>query len=357
MGEIMIIEIINVGTELLLGEIVNTNATYLQKMCKELGFDIYFQSVVGDNQERYKQCLDIAFKRGANCVITTGGLGPTQDDLTKELSAEYLSLEMIYNEIEAKKVEDKCSFVMGSKIIPDNNFKQAYFPENCHILENEVGTANGCIMSKEGKMIINLPGPPKEMGYVAEHQLKPYLLQYKHDILYTYEYLTMGVGESKLDEVLTDIIDHQNDVSIALYAMEEAVRIRLACKTSNQDLADTKMTEVKKVIEQRLGKYLIFEDDLKEALYTIMPPYRVNYKCDFRLRKEFLLGREADYQNGLAIEIDTKDHPLGQIVCVTFLYHSKQKYFEIPILKKAELFYSKLESRIIVNTYRFLKDI
>lgn len=352
----MIVEIINVGTELLLGEIVNTNATYLQKMCKELGFDIYFQSVVGDNQERFKECLDIAFKRGANCIITTGGLGPTQDDLTKELSAEYLSLEMLYNEVEAKKVEDKCSFLIGSKIIPDNNFKQAYFPENCYILENDVGTANGCIMSKEDKMIINLPGPPKEMRYVIEHQLKPYLLQYKQDVLYTYEYITMGIGESTLDEVLADIIDHQKEVSIALYAMEEAVRIRLACKTSSQRLADVMMIEIKVIIEERLGEYIIYEKDVKEALYTIMPPYCIHYHSEFRLRKDFLLGCNASYQRGVTIDIDTKDHPLGQTVCVTLQHHEKQKYFEVPILKKADLSYAKLESKIIINTYQFLKS-
>lgn len=352
----MIVEIINVGTELLLGEIVNTNATYLQKMCKELGFDIYFQSVVGDNQERFKQCLDVAFKRGATCVITTGGLGPTQDDLTKELSAEYLSLEMLYNEVEAKKVEDKCSFVMGSQIIPDNNFKQAYFPEKCYILENEVGTANGCIMSKNSKMIVNLPGPPKEMRYVVEHQLKPYLLQYKQDILYTYEYLTMGIGESTLDELLADIIDHQKEVSIALYAMEEAVRIRLACKTSSQQLANDRMVKIKAIIEQRVSEYIIYEDNLKEALYAIMPPYCIKYNSDFRLQKDFLLGSNGNYLDGLIIEISTKTHILGQIVCVNLLYNEKEKYFEVPILKKAELSYAKLESKIIINTYQFLKS-
>ena len=107
----MNVEIINVGTELLLGEIVNTNATYLQKMCKELGFNVFFQTVVGDNPQRFLDCLNIAFNRGCDCVITTGGLGPTEDDLTKELSAKYLGLEMIYNEAEAKKVNDKCCFV------------------------------------------------------------------------------------------------------------------------------------------------------------------------------------------------------------------------------------------------------
>ena len=147
----MNVEIINVGTELLLGEIINTNATYLQKMCKELGFNVFFQTVVGDNSQRFLDCLEIAFNRGCDCVITTGGLGPTEDDLTKELSAKYLGLEMIFNEAEAKKVNDKCCFVSQLDQVTDNNFKQAYFPKDCYVLDNPIGTANGCVMSKDKK--------------------------------------------------------------------------------------------------------------------------------------------------------------------------------------------------------------
>ena len=114
----MNVEIINVGTELLLGEIVNTNATLLQKVCRDLGFDVYYQSVVGDNPKRLYECLKLAFERGADCVMTTGGLGPTTDDLTKELSAQYLGLEMVYHEEEAKKVDLKCRYCTGVKEHP-----------------------------------------------------------------------------------------------------------------------------------------------------------------------------------------------------------------------------------------------
>lgn len=352
----MIVEILNVGTELLLGEIVNTNATYIQKMCKELGFNVYFQSVVGDNQQRVKDCLDLAFKRGANCVITTGGLGPTQDDLTKELSAEYLGLEMLYDEKEAKKVEDKCEFVTVGGDISDNNFKQAYFPKGCYILENEVGTANGCVMTKDEKMIINLPGPPKEMVYVVEHVLKPYLEKYKQDIIYTYDYLTMGVGESRIDDLLADVIDHQNTVSIALYASEESVRIRLGCKASNQQKADTMMEETKRVIEEKIGKFIIKEHNLKEALKRIMPSYYIEYVSDFRLRDDFKLGNTISKdKESLKITIDIKKHQLGEIVDITFEYRGKSERFEVPMLKKAELSYSKLEGRMIANMYTFLQ--
>ncbi|MFV0394926.1 MAG: molybdopterin-binding protein [Coprobacillaceae bacterium] len=353
----MIVEIINVGTELLLGEIVNTNATYIQKMCKELGFNVYHQSVVGDNPERFKECLDIAFKRGADCVITTGGLGPTPDDLTKELSAEYLGLELVYIEEEGKKVEEKCIFVTGWDTIPKNNFKQAWYPKDAFILENEVGTANACVMSKDEKMIINLPGPPKEMQYVVDHSLKAYLQPYKKDRIYTHEYITMGIGESRVAESLKDIIDQQKDVSIALYASEESVRIRLGCIAFNKEEANNKMKETKKDIEQIIGKYCLKDNNLKEALYNIMPPYHFRYDSSFTMRDNFILGKEVSYDNqALEIEIDNQPHQLGEIVTITFLYKDRKHAFKVPLLKKAELSYPRLESRIIQNLYTFIQE-
>lgn len=349
----MNVEIINVGTELLLGEIVNTNATYIQKMCKELGFNVYYQTTVGDNHDRFKQCLDVAFKRGASCVITTGGLGPTQDDLTKELSAEYLGLELIYDENEAKKVNDKCVFVTGNNEIPDNNFKQAFFPENCFVLENEVGTANGCVMSKDEKMIVNLPGPPKEMRYVVDNVLKDYLSKYKQDIIYTYDFLTMGIGESKVDEVLEDLIDHQKEVSIALYASEESVRVRLACKCASQEIADKKMKSLKEEIQKRLNDFILDTTNIKEAVRKILPPFKINYLDNFRLSANFDFNNFGD---DLTVTIKTTSHSLGEIVNVVLVYNNKQVNFDIPVLKQASLSLTKIESKIYSQLYLLLNN-
>ena len=350
----MNVEIINVGTELLLGEIINTNAAYIQKMCKNLGFNVYYQTTVGDNPNRFKECLKIAFERGCDCVITTGGLGPTQDDLTKELSAQFLGLEMVYLADEAKKVDEKCRFVTGVEKIPDNNFKQAYFPKDCFILENEVGTANGCVMSKNEKMIINLPGPPKEMKYVIDHVLKDYLMQYKKEVIYTYDILTIGIGESKIDELLEDMIYHQDEISIALYASEETVRIRLGCKASNQQIADDKVKTIKEKIELLVGDYIIKEPDLKDALVKIMPSYVIQHKCnDFRLRDGFNLGDNCTTDK-LTIIVDCIKCHLGAIVKINFDYLGNKDSFEVPLLKDPTLSYSKLESRIISKLYQFL---
>lgn len=353
----MNIEIINVGTELLLGEIVNTNASYLQKMCKDLGFNVYFQTTVGDNPDRFKECLDIAFKRGASCVITTGGLGPTQDDLTKELSAQYLGLELEYREDEAEKVDAKCRFVTGWGDIPENNFKQAYFPKGSFVLENDVGTANGCVMSKDGKMIINLPGPPKEMKYMVDHVLIDYLSQYKEDIIYTYDYLTMGIGESKVDEVLAKLIKNQDEVSIAMYASEETVRVRLGCKASSKLTADKKMAPIKAEIERILKDYLIYEKNLKDALAKIMPSYWIVYECDdFLLRDGFSLG-ENRTEEMMTLYIDNCKHPLGSIIKVTLEYSGQKDVLEVPLLNDPTLSYNKLEARIISRVYQFLTQL
>ena len=345
----MNVEIINVGTELLLGEIVNTNATLLQKVCKDLGFNVYFQTVVGDNPERLYDCLKLAFERGADCVMTTGGLGPTTDDLTKELSAQYLGLEMVYNEVEAQKVLRKCQYCTGVEQIPDNNFKQAFYPQDAYILENDMGTANGCVMHKGQKMIINLPGPPKEISYVVEHSLIPYLLQYKQETIYTYEYLTMFIGESKLDEILHDLISGQQDVSIALYAGEETVRVRLAVKASDQKSADALMKDIRLEIEKRIKPFIIFEKDLKESLLKHMVPISIQYKGHFLLKDDFLKPYLSEHPK-VNIIVETKQNPLGEVV----IFHFNDFVFEVPTFVKADYSYGKVEARFIAQFYKYL---
>lgn len=346
----MNVEIINVGTELLLGEIVNTNATYLQKICRDFGFDIYYQTVVGDNPERLKDSFQLAFKRGADCVITTGGLGPTTDDLTKELSADYLGLELVYNKDEALKVEKKCQYITNQLDIPENNFKQAYFPKDAYILENLRGTANGCVMSKDEKMIINLPGPPKELTHVVEHSLKPYLENFRQDTIYTYEYLTMFIGESKIDELLRDMIDHQSDISIALYAGEETVRIRLGTKAKSQSEADLKMLDTKRSIESILSPFIIRNTNLKLSLREILPPLSISYKGGFRLNED-VLDDHISSDAHLRIKVETIKKELGETVIFTF---DNQERFEVPSFVSAQDSYSKIEARFVAKLYKYL---
>ena len=348
----MNVEIINVGTELLLGEIVNTNATWLQRFCTNMGFNVYHQSVVGDHPERFKECLRIAFERGADCVITTGGLGPTTDDLTKELSAEFLGIPMVFMEEEARKVEEKCMFVSSYAKVPENNFKQAWFPQGCYVLDNEVGTANGCVMERGGRMIVNLPGPPKEMTYVCEHTLLPYLSRFKKDVIYTRDIVTVGMGESSLAMKLQELIDRQDRVTVALYASEQTVRVRLGCKAADEETAQKVMEPVAAYIQEAAAGYLVPQANMTEALAVILPPFRVEYQSDFRFRSEFLLATPTGGE--LVITVRTTQHPVGERVEMTFSYQGKTAEFSIGLLKAAALSYPKLESRTVNALYAFL---
>ena len=345
----MNVEVINVGTELLLGEIINTEAPVLFKMCKELGFDIYHQTTVGDNPQRLLECLDIAFKRGADCVITTAGLGPTQDDLTKELSAEYLGLELVYNEEEARKVDEKCRFVTGLDVVSDNNFKQAYFPENAYILENDVGTANGCVMSKDEKMIINLPGPPKEFNYVVEHSLKPYLEQYRQEQIFTLDYLVMGIGESMIDEKLTETQYKQTDVTLAMYAGEGYVRVRVATKAKTKEEAYQHMTPMRNEIETLLKGYLIPGGSIEKAIKYIMVPIQFIGDIDVPTWFKPYVKEDAD----LVIYSKVEHVSLGDQVTI---HVNNDKGFTDGMLKDYHLSMNRLTSKLQLYLYRYLKN-
>lgn len=362
----MNVEIINVGTELLLGEIVNTNATLIQKMCKELGFSVYFQSVVGDNPQRFLDCLEIAFNRGADCVITTGGLGPTADDLTKELSAQFLDLPMEYDEVEAQKVYDKCAFVSNSTNVPSTNFKQAYFPKGCFILDNEVGTANGCVMTKDQRMIVNLPGPPKELSYVMENVLKPYLAKYKQDTIYTYDINTMGIGESNMALLLKDIVDSQTEVSIALYALEDHCRVRLGVVASSKEESDKKMLDTRQAIEKILEPYIVDYYNLKSTINQLMPEFYIvgNHPViqdmlpffkEFHNYQGHLINKQDNPQI-LNLCIDVEEVKLGQYVIITIDSEARIKE-TIPLLKDAKLSISRLNGKITIVLYKWLTKI
>ena len=257
---------------------------------------------------------------------------------------------MIFNEAEAKKVNDKCCFVSQLDQVTDNNFKQAYFPKDCYVLDNPIGTANGCVMSKDKKMIVNLPGPPKEMTYVVDHQLQPYLEKYRQAKIYTYDILTQGVGESAAATLIDDIVQSQKDISIALYASEEYVRIRLGVKAKHKDEADVLVKETKELIEERLKDYLVENPNLFEEVMKKINGFTILNECDFSLSNYFV-------NNGgpVFIHLTLKQHPLGEIVHVLLKYKEKEISFDIPLLVKASLSLSKLESKLIYQIDQLIR--
>ncbi|SHJ29877.1 competence/damage-inducible protein A [Lutispora thermophila] len=238
-------EIISVGTELLLGDIVNTNAQYLSKRLSDLGIDVYNQTVVGDNLNRLVESLSIASNR-ADIIITTGGLGPTDDDLTKLGIAKALGVEMILDESSLKKI--KGYFNKLNKTMPIINERQAYIPLGSQAVENNNGTAPGIIGEYGKNIYIALPGPPKEMKLMFEESIVPYLRQKSKSNIKSRTIKVIGIGESMIQEKLGDMMINQKNPTVALYAKEGEVHIRITAKEEDIEKADYKIKEVENVI-------------------------------------------------------------------------------------------------------------
>lgn len=246
-------EIITVGTEILLGDIVNTNSQFLAKELASLGLDVYYQSTVGDNESRLMDTLNESLDR-SDIIITTGGLGPTNDNITKEVAAKCFNQELVfYNDIwkDIKQYFEKIGVEPT-----ENNKKQAYFPKDCIILNNSNGTAPGAILKKENKMIIVLPGPPKEMIPMFNNELKKHLENLTDYKLISRTLRFFGIGESELEDKLSDIINNQTNPTIAPYAKEGEVTLRITAKSYTKDDADNLIDEVENKIKTLVGKYL-----------------------------------------------------------------------------------------------------
>ncbi len=262
-------EILAVGTELLLGDILNTNAQYLARELADLGISVYYQSVVGDNSERLKKAYEIAFNR-ADLVITTGGLGPTEDDLTKEIAGEYFNKKLILDENSLDKIKEY--FKMYKRPLGKGNIKQAYFPKGSIVLPNDHGTAPGCIVEKHEKVLILLPGPPREVIPMFENYVKPYLLKYQEGVLVSKVLRICGIGESHMEEQIKDIVASQTNPTVAPYAKEGEVTLRITAKGKTLEEAEDLIAPVKKEIYSRLGEFIYGEGNttLEEEIAKVL---------------------------------------------------------------------------------------
>ncbi len=251
-------EILAVGTELLMGQIVNTNAQYISSELPDVGVSVYYHSVVGDNPERLKESLELALKR-CDVVITTGGLGPTQDDLTKETIAQAFGKKLVLHEESLKDI--RAFFKKIGREMTQNNEKQAYMPEDCIILKNNNGTAPGCIMEKGEKIIVMLPGPPSEMKPMFNDFVFPYFRE-KSSYSIESKYLRIfGIGESAMETKILDLIDGQTNPTIATYAKEGEVTIRVSAKVEQGKDAQKLLEPVIEEIRKRTGQCLYSEED------------------------------------------------------------------------------------------------
>ncbi len=252
-------EIIAIGTEILLGDIINSNAQYLARELAALGIDMYYQQVVGDNEIRIMHAFDEAYSR-SDIIITTGGLGPTDDDITKEVAAKYFNKELIQDENSIKKIRDYFKF--RERVMTKNNLKQGLIPEGATVIKNNNGTAPGVIIEDDNKIMIILPGPPKEMKPMFEESVKPYLQEKSDSILVSRVVKILGIGESAVAEEIKDLIDAQTNPTIAPYAKDVGVMLRITSKAETKDEALKLIEPIEEEIKNRLGDNVYATEDI-----------------------------------------------------------------------------------------------
>ena len=262
-------EIITVGTEILLGDILNTNCRYLSRELAAMGIEMYYQITVGDNEERLLKTLDESLNR-SDIVICTGGLGPTEDDITKEVCAKYFGYKLELHKPSLDAMIER--FKHMNRVPTKNNEKQAYFPKEAYILKNDNGTAPGCIMEKEGKMIVVLPGPPKEMEPMFENYVKPYLSKLTDDVIESEVLRIIGVGESKVENDILDIIDSQTNPTIATYAKGYECTLRITAKAKSVEEAKELIKPMSDEMKRRFGQslYATGETSIEEVVAKML---------------------------------------------------------------------------------------
>lgn len=266
----MIVELISVGTEILLGNIVNTNAAYLSEKCAALGLSCYYQSVVGDNEERLCQTIRTALGR-SDIVILSGGLGPTQDDLTKECAAKVLGKKMYLDEHSKERIQEY--FLSRGMEITENNWKQAYAPEDATVVDNENGTAPGLILREKDKHVLLLPGPPKELIPMFEQQMMPYLKSLEPEVISSVTVKLCGIGESKAETKILDLIEKQSNPTIAPYAKTGEVHFRITAKAETEEKAKEMMLPMMEKLQERFGNAVYTMDEkvtLEQALVEML---------------------------------------------------------------------------------------
>ncbi|PYI50437.1 competence/damage-inducible protein A [Paenibacillus flagellatus] len=305
-------EIIAVGTELLLGQIVNTNAQYIAQGCAGIGLDVYYQTVVGDNRQRLRETFALAASR-ADFVIVTGGLGPTQDDLTKDALAELLGLPISIHGPSMERIEDV--FRARGLHMVESNSRQANVIEGCDPFPNDNGLAVGVGLTHKGTHYVLLPGPPKEMKPMFDRYAVPWIRAVMGEEavpLHSKMLKFAGIGESNLEHRLIDLIDGQQDPTIAPYAKEGEVSIRLTTRASSPAEAERKLAETERVIRDRVGEHLYAVEDV--------PIERVIVELLSRSGKKAALAESCT--GGLASELLTavpgsSAALVGAIVCYT----------------------------------------
>ena len=317
----MVVELISVGTELLLGNIVNTNTQFLAEKCALLGLTMYHQVTVGDNHDRLAEVIRTALKR-SDVIILTGGLGPTEDDLTKEVCAEVMGFPLVEDTHTHERIEEYFRNNIY-KVIPDNNWKQAIVPAGCIVLDNDNGTAPGLILEKYGKSAILLPGPPNQLYPLFMNQVYPYLQKLQPEVIRSQMVKICGVGESQVEDKILDLIDKQQNPTIATYAKTGEVHIRVTAKAATEEDAKKLVKPVVKEIKNRFGDYVYStkeEETLEQAVVRLLKKYELTVTTAESCTGGLLAGRIINVPG--ASEVYNEGF-------ITYSNKAKRKYLDV----------------------------
>ena len=262
-------ELIAVGTELLLGNIANTDAQMLSEGLSQLGINVYYHTVVGDNPQRVRQAVEIARQR-ADILITTGGLGPTCDDLTKVAVARAFGKELVFHEETAQRIRDR--FAAMGRPLTENNYQQAMVPQGATVLPNDWGTAPGVAFQAEGTHGILLPGPPRECEQMFRHRVVPYLKQFADGVIVSRTVKTFGIGESAAEAQLRELMNALHNPTLAPYAKPTGTELRITAHAATEAEALARIAPVEQQVKERLGDKVIGVDvsSLEEVCLALL---------------------------------------------------------------------------------------
>ena len=309
-------EILCVGTELLLGDIINTNASYISRRLAALGIPVYRQAVVGDNPERMRQAIAESFSR-SDCLILSGGLGPTCDDITKEMVAEHFGLELELNQEALDRMMEYFSS-MGRNMTK-NNEKQAMAPLGARVLQNNWGTAPGFVIEQGDKTAIMLPGPPIELEPMWRERVEPYLFERSNSVIVSKNIYILGMGESAVEEKLRYMMEELENPTVAPYAGNGECRVRVSARAKDEatasEMCDRQIEEIRKT---EVGDYIygIDVDSMENALVMHLRERGMTLACAESCTGGLIAKRITDLAG-------CSDVFLGG--CVTYANEAKEK--------------------------------
>lgn len=305
----MTAELIAVGTELLLGEILNTDSQFLAQQLSQLGINLFYQTVVGDNKERLCDTIKTALSR-SDIIITSGGLGPTNDDITKEMLAEAMGVSL---ELDDESLCDiKSYFAYMNRTMPDSNIKQAYMPQGCIVLKNNNGTAPGGIIEKDGKIAIFLPGPPNELVPMYNESVLPYLYKKSDSVLFSKTLKIIGMGESSVEEMLFDFMKNSTNPTVAPYAKANEVTLRITAKAKDKEEAKGLIGPAEEYIRKTLGECVYGADD--DTIYSVV--------CDMLNKKNMKVSFAESCTGGLLAQSMTSVSGASKVFEQSFVTYS-----------------------------------